>query len=255
MAKLMSTGTALACAGALTLTGGTQAQAVGVGEIATAIQYAQKAYDIYQKFFGNQLTLAQAEQQIEAAIAQAQTAITAEIDRVATADIQACARTAVTEFADIGSMSPDTAMAFANSSTDCVDHAQADIASISTLGSVDQIGFALNTVGPIALIARAHAGFSTDLLRQTIVTGHQQNVSRLTPTDCFASPLWGDAEPGGPVEVVLRCTAYNGDVGEDSVFLRIRHGDPLPAFDYTEEINMAAGGTSYPVSQAALSAI
>jgi hypothetical protein len=253
--RLVGAATALTAAAAITLTSATPAHAFGVGEVATAIGYAKQAYDAYEKYFGNQLTLEQAEAQIEAAITQAQSAIIAEIDRLAAGEIQACSRDAVTNFPDLPHMSPDTAMALATETTHCVDLAQAQIANVGTTAAVDLIGFALNTVGPIALMARAHVGFSTTTLRQTIVSAHQQNIQRLTPTDCSADPLWGDAWPGDPVEVVLTCHAYNGDIGQDSIWLNIRHGQPLPWIDYTEEINMAVAGTSYPVSQAALNAI
>ena len=76
-------------------------------------------------------------------------------------------------------------------------------------------------------------------------------MTKLTPS-CFATPLWGDAEPGGPVEVELRCTAYNDHVGSDFVVRRLRRGQPLPPFNYAFARTEAMQGTSYLVAVAVL---
>jgi hypothetical protein len=246
-ARFMSGAALLVSATLLTLAGATNAQAVTGAEVVKAVQYAQEAYGLYQKFFGNQLTLEQAEAQIISVINEAKTEIIAEIDRVAADEVKACAKDAVTAFVDIRRMSPDTAMAFAMSTLSCVDKADVGIDGLPTPAAVDQVGFALNAVGPIALMARAHAGFSTDGLRQTVIHAHQRNIQRLQPS-CIANPLTGDSEPGQPLEIQIICTAYNGDQGFDSGF-------GTQPIDYTYAIQQATSHTSYPVSQAALSAV
>jgi hypothetical protein len=252
-ARLAGTATALASAVVLVVaTGSAPAQAASIGDYAGYAGYVKQAYDAYQKFFGGALTLDQATAQIENAITVAKTQILNEIDAVQAADVQACARSAVIEVADIRVLSPDNAQAFAAATTSCVTLAQADINAFSDLHAVDSAGFALNTVGPIALFARTYAGESTALLKSTLASAEQSTINRLKP-HCFGSPLWGDTEPGATsVEVQMQCTAFNGTTGFDWVTIRLRRGQPLPPLDYSYAIEQAMTATSYPVAEAAL---
>lgn len=252
-ARLSGTAAALATAVALVVaTGSTPAQADPIGDFTGYAGYVKQAYDAYQKFFGGALTLDQATTQIVNAVNAAKTEILNEIDAVQAADVQACARSAVIEVADIRVLSPDNAQAFAAATTSCVTLAQADINAFSDLHAVDSAGFALNTVGPIALFARAYAAESTTLLKSTLVSAEQSTVNRLTP-HCFGTPLWGDTSPGAKfVEVQLQCTAFNGANGFDSVYVKLRRGQPLPPLDYSYAIEQAMTATSYPVAEAAL---
>ncbi|HEY8983614.1 MAG TPA: hypothetical protein VIU15_29055 [Streptomyces sp.] len=248
--------TALTTAGIVALGGAAPARADGVSDFTGYLGYVKQAYDAYQKFFGHTLTLDEATTRIENAITAAKTEILNEVDAVATADVQACARSAVIEVADIRRLSPDSLQAFAMAATSCATLAQSDISNVSQLASVNQLGLALNTVGPIALFARTYAGLSTGLLRQTLVSANQTVVTRLTPS-CFATPLWGDAEPGArSVEAQLQCTAFNGNTGLDWVVVRgLRYGQalpPLPASTYAYATTQAMRATSYESSTAAL---
>jgi hypothetical protein len=148
-------------------------------------------------------------------------------------------------------MTPDTKQLFAFNATDCVTKAKAFISTATSKSAIDHVGYALNAVGPIALLARKHANLGTSALKTTIVSATNSLISRLAPS-CSANPLWGDAEPGGPVEVILRCTAFNGRVGADSVIVNIRPGDPLPPFNYNRAKTLAMRGTSYELAVAAL---
>ena len=142
-------------------------------------------------------------------------------------------------------------MAFAMSTLDCVTLAKERIGSVDEQSGVNQLGYALNSVGPIALLARAHVGFETASLRATEIDAGNTLVTRLDP-HCYPIPLWADAEPGGVVEVLLFCDAFNGTRGEDSVGVRIRRGDPLPPFDYSWAREVAMRGSSHELAVKAL---
>lgn len=224
------------------------AHAVTFDQVVAAMK---AAYDVYDKFLSGALTLDQATTQVINAINAAKTEIKHEVDAMTTVDIRSCARAAVIDYEDIDVMNPDVLQDFARDTTDCATDAEDAIRHASSKAVIDEVGFALNTVGPIALLARANAGFSTSGLVLVLVDGNNGLLDRLAPS-CFASPLWGDAEPGGPVEVILRCTAYNGNVGIDSVIANIRRGDPLPPFDYSHARTQAMRGTSWQIATAVL---
>lgn len=221
---------------------------------ATIVGAAMKAYDVYQKLAGGALTLEDATSKIIDAVNAAKTDIMRHTDRLATAEVRACTTSAVINVADIGALSPDGRQLFALNATDCVTLAQSLLSTVSGSASVDELGFAVNVVGPIALLARTSAGLMTGGLRSSLISADNTVLTRLKPS-CIDTPLWGDAEPGGPVEVQITCTAYNGARGYDWVVLRIKKGQPLPAIDHTSAITDAVASTSYPVAVAALSTL
>ncbi|GAA3283907.1 PASTA domain-containing protein [Dactylosporangium vinaceum] len=225
------------------------ASAVGVGDIAG---YAKTAYSVYQSLFGNETTLDDAITKIKAAITDSQNKIVAEIDGMAAADIKACANTAVIEFNNINLMNPDRLQQYAADSSDCVSQAWAKIPQAHDKPAIDEIGFALNIVGPIALAARSKAygaqDASTTALRTTLVQANQSNLVQLLP---YCHGVGGEVV-NGRQEVALVCTAYNGDQGDaGTIFVGV--GQPLPSnIDYSAGITQAAARTSYPVSVGAL---
>jgi hypothetical protein len=230
--------------------GASPANAVSVSDVSTYAGYAKTAYSAYQFLFGNELTLDQAVQQIKDAIAASQTQIVAEIDRVAADSVRSCARTAVINYADINQMSADTLQSYANDTTRCVTDGWSLIDNTVSPAAVDELGFALNLVGPLALTARARAfgvnSQGNSLLRDTIVQADQSNLTRLKPT-CSATR--GETV-GNLQEISLTCRAYNGDTGSGTA--RVGVGTPLPQFDYSTEIAQAMQRTSYPVSISSL---
>ncbi|WP_117213724.1 hypothetical protein [Allorhizocola rhizosphaerae] len=240
---------ALAATAAAAIGAATPAQAAV--DPATVVAAVKGAYEAYQKLSSNQLTLQQATTQIITKLESIETHIIGHIDLIAAADVEACALSAVTNVADLPNMSFDTKQLFAFNTTDCVSKAKALLNNSTSKVAIDHIGYALNTVGPIALVARKHAGLSVGTLRTNIIGATNTLISKLTPP-CTASPLWGDAEPGGPVEVILRCTAFNGKIGGDSVIVFISRNDPLPPFDYSRARTAAMRGTSYELGVAAL---
>ncbi|WP_433788700.1 hypothetical protein [Actinoplanes sp. CA-252034] len=218
---------------------------------ATIVGAAMKAYDVYQKLAGGGLTLEDATTRIIDAVNTAKTDIMRHTDRLATAEVRACTTSAVINVADIGALSPDSRQLFALNATDCVTLAQSLLSTVGTAAAVDELGFAVNVVGPIALLARTSAGLMTGGLRSSLIAADNTVLTRLKPS-CVDIPLWGDAGPGQPVEVEIICTAYNGARGYDAVVLRIRRGQPLPPIDHTSAINDAVAATSHPVAVAAL---
>jgi hypothetical protein len=205
---------------------------------ATVVAVIKQIYSIYQQFAGGSgaLTLPQAVQEIEAQIQSSQTAIIDQIDLVATASVQACAHDAVINYADINAMTPDTLQAFALNATSCVTNAQSLISVVSDKAAVDALGFAMNTVGPIALTARIMAGFTTPALKATLAAGDNTVISTLTP-DCNLIDLNG-GEPGAPHIYRWDCVAYNGT-------------EAIAKLETTAQ-DKATANTSRAVAQAAL---
>jgi hypothetical protein len=94
-------------------------------------------------------------------------------------------------------MSNSELQSFADSSFHCVSQAQSRIPEFDSLGAVDKLGFALNAVGPIALMANAKAGRNTNFARQLIINANQQIQDRLSPT-CVTSVDRSTLETPGP---------------------------------------------------------
>jgi hypothetical protein len=242
----------------VTLTGGQAAAAQAAApshravDPATVLKAAKIAYDAYKMLTGGGLSVEDATQQIINAINGAKTEIIAHIDQIAVTQVRACAHHAVIDLVDLPRMSPVTREAFARDTTACVTLAAAQISALQDEAAIDELGFAVNAVGPIALLARARLGWDTGGLRTALINTNNQVMAKLT-VSCHANPLWGDAPPGGNVEVVLRCTVYPGKVGVDFIIVPgLRPGRPLPPFDYTAAKAEAYRTTSYPVAQAAL---
>jgi hypothetical protein len=236
---------ALVCGGVTAFAGVGPASAVAITDLPG---YAKAAYAAYQAVFGHETTIDDAISQLRDDIDQARTQINAEIDRVQADLVRSCARTAVIDFADLDGMSD--AQAYATAATNCVTDGWALIDDSSDPASVDELGFALNVVGPLALAARTRA-YGADsagavLLRDTVIQANQRNLVRLRP---YCQAIRGEVVSGRQ-EIELLCTAYNGDTGTGVAF--VGAGAPLPDFDYSAEITQAMRNTSYPVSVASL---
>jgi hypothetical protein len=237
---------------ALVLLGAAPARAVDVAVIASVIK---GAYDAYDQFLSGKLTLDDATDKIINTINSAKTEILSEIDKVQADHIASCTQHALIEYASIKSKTVDSLQAFASDATLCVTDAWGLNANESDLASVDQIGFALNVVGPLALSARARAYGADDpgipVLLNTVIEANRNNLRRLTP-NCHASR--GEVV-NGRQEVSYGCVAYNGD-SDFSGLIFIGVGEPLPTnLDYSAQLTGAVAHTSYPISVAALDGI
>lgn len=182
-------------------------------DVGTVIGVIKQIYSIYQQFTQGQSALQTAVQQIEAAIQSAQNTIIGEIDQVAAANVRGCAESAVINFADITRLSPDNLQVFAFNTTDCVTQANALIPALSNKAAVDEVGVALDTVAPLAVLARAEAGLTTTSLKTVVVSAENSLRTSLLP-DCERQDATG-GEPGAGHFFVWDCNAYNGNNGNE----------------------------------------
>jgi hypothetical protein len=205
-------------------------------DVGTVVGIIQAAYSLYQKFAGGGMSLDQAVQQINADIQSAKNDIVAEIDRVAAANIQGCANAAVVEFADINALTPDNLQVFAMNATSCVTDANSLLTAVSDPAAKDAIGFAMNTVGPLALMARVKAGLTTPALKSVLAAGENTLISALLPSCDHVDETGG--EPGAGHFYMWECTAYNGNMGVAKALVTSQ--------------NQATSNTSRAVAQTAL---
>lgn len=120
--------------------------------------------------------------------------------------------------------------------TDCVTQANSLLSAITDKAAIDKIGFALNIVGPLALIARTKADLTTPALQSVLVSAENTLITALTPS-CDKVNV---GDPGHPF-YVWDCIAYDGTEVQ---------GKPLKAAQ-----DAATANTSRAVAQAALPAL
>ncbi len=223
---------------------------------------------------------------MQALIAQTKTQLIAEMDGLAAAWNSSCAANALDTFQNINSLTPDNLQAFAISSDKCVTDAQAVIGAAATKAAIDKIGFALNTVGPIAYAVNAKAGFPTDQLLQHIMQANQLIKTKLTPycevsinspddLPDFSGPVTGHGAcfnfklPTPPrVEVGEHGGVFYLTPGADRAFLSWPltgqatpdddilwwrgHTVIFPAVDFSIAVKQVMAGTSYEIAGAVL---
>ncbi|MFJ8589605.1 proprotein convertase P-domain-containing protein [Streptomyces sp. NPDC093595] len=210
-----------------------------------ALGAAQLAYGAWKKYKGQELSIEQATQQVIGAIGNAEADIIEHIDQVAASDVRACASAAIVDLPDLPAMSDDTKQAFARDAGECVALADARLGELTSKEAIDKVGFALHAVGPIALTARRSADFSTAALEDLLEHASAININKLKPT-CTHTFVEED-NPTPDNEVLIRCEAYNGDIGTDNQFLSA--GESV---NYTKATLTAERNTSAALSREAL---
>jgi hypothetical protein len=204
-------------------------------DITQIITVAKGLVDLWKSFQSGGMSIEAATRQILAAIESARTDIIAHMDRLAAAEARACATRHVIELADIERFSPDTMQAWAQNATGCVTQIDALLGVVVDKAAADVLGIALDVVGPIALIARARAGFSTTGLLAVLISGNNKVVNVLMP-QCIRQSGW---HPPYITRVV--CVAYNGDRAE------------VPGWNYDDTLRLQAmRNTSWVVAKYAL---
>jgi hypothetical protein len=167
---------------------------------------------------GSSSSLDAAVRQIIAAVEESEQNILDQIDRLASAEVKACARTHTIEFSDMDSMSRTVLQLWAQSATSCAAQANEFVQAVQTKAHVDAIGFAITQISAIAIAARAKAGLinGIDLLVRDQIRSYETLVTKLQPA-CDEQRWTEYDERGRPVltEIHYTCTAYNGDVAHD----------------------------------------
>lgn len=199
-------------------------------DLATILAAIKQAYDVYKSFAQGGTSGQNATVLILNAIQSAQTAIMSHIDAIAAAEARACARSAVVDFPNFEALTTDNRQAFALAATSCVTRIESLLATVSDLGAVDQLGFSLNAVGPIALITRGRTGLTNPSFVPVLISGNRTVVNRLAPSCRPHTDLEGATE--------FICFAYNGDRGAD--------------YPLISSQNAAMRRTSWPVAKAVL---
>ncbi|MEE6256996.1 hypothetical protein [Plantactinospora sonchi] len=262
--RLLRVVAASALATALVLPSGAQpARAVDPGTIATIISFASQAYGYFSSSQSGGMTIEQATTLMIQRIQGAQNAIIAHMDQLATAEAKACARHHVLEFADIEEFSASLRQRWAQDVTACVtliDSLWGALGGAQNSPARHELGMALGAVGPIALVARARAGFSTVELRNLLVTAFDRVRISFTPY-CYATPdvseeYWQMYPGESWVPAWYTCFSVNGDLGIGSWTVyevgRWAWGAPVDYPNWQTVFDEAGRRSAYGVAVAAL---
>ncbi|MFC0435345.1 hypothetical protein [Kutzneria buriramensis] len=96
--------------------------------------------------------------------------------------VTSCANTAVKQFENLTGSTVDQRQDYARTTDARLNLADQDIPAFATLADADKIGFALNVLGPVDMLANAYVGFDTEQARNTIIHGNQELLTVLRPT-------------------------------------------------------------------------
>jgi hypothetical protein len=201
---------------------------------------------------GSSSDLDAAVRQIIAAVEASEQNILNQIDRLASAEVKACARTHTIEFSDMDAMSRTVLQLWAQSATSCAAQANAFVEAVQTKEHVDAIGFAITQISAIAIAARAKAGLinGIDLLVRDQIRSYETLVVKLVPS---CSHRWEfDDNPRHIYSVYITCEAYPGKVGTDMRLIGYLPGRPEPHVPYERAIANTDALTSRGVAIAAL---
>lgn len=212
----------------------------GPEDILVIVNIAKGLLDLWRGFQGGGMSIEEATRQILAAIDRAKTDIISHMDQLAAAEARSCATRHVIELADIERFSPDTLQAWAQNATACVTLIDSLLGVVVDKPATDTLGGALDVVGPIALIARSRAGFSTSGLLAILTSANNKIITKLVPECVFQSGF----QP--PYVTRSVCIAYNGDRAECACYLRF---DPVGTDALREQ---AAWRTTWVLARYAL---
>jgi hypothetical protein len=217
--RLLSAATALIVAiGGVAVAPAKPASAVDVATIIQVYTYVKKAYGYWKDVKGfldsggsSGMSVEQATNLIINEIRISRTEIINTMTNIATADVRACATHHVIEFADIASFSPVVLQQWAQDATSCVTR----IASLYTAlpatsyAARNDLGNALGAVGPIALIARARAGFSTEGLTNVLVQAFERVAQTFVPYCYLVPDGYNYSDEQWPSQPIYILTSYH----------------------------------------------
>ncbi|GAA3738266.1 hypothetical protein GCM10022225_21530 [Plantactinospora mayteni] len=148
--------------------------------------------------------LAAMTQNVINALNQAESGVIAHLDAIAVANIRDDATAAVIEFEDINNFAEETLEDWAQEVSGDAVRAAAYLDAVSAGKAVDDVGYAVVTLFPIALVARARAGFGTTNLRNQYRAALQKIADKLAPSCHYYYP-----EPNAvPLIRAYTCTVY-----------------------------------------------
>jgi hypothetical protein len=194
-------------------------EAIEVEQVLAAVK---TAYTLYQEFLDHGTTLEQATADIINAVNTAKAEILTQINAIAAAQAKSCAKAVIISYESIGEFTEDVTQQFANDSIACLT----EIESLLNLFAVgkdqvnsDILGVTLNALGPVVLLVDAYAQFDRSAaILDLVESGNQVVIGTIVPY-CWQYTIPGDSNPE---EIVINCTAYNGDKGFGSSYV----GDP-----------------------------
>jgi hypothetical protein len=191
-------------------------------EMEIVVKFVSTAYDVYQQYKarGEPSLISQ----IQTLVGEAQSSILSEIDGLAVNEVRSCTETAIDKVRNMRTMPRDVLRQFDIDTSHCAYMAGEAVGNTTTRAALDKIGFALNAVGPVALLTAAFAGQPVDQLQRNLVDSLTLLRAKLFPR-CFrvsdyidypGAPLsaWDD---GDPVVGHGECLAYfRDDVADES---------------------------------------
>lgn len=206
----------------IVLTGTAQpAQAVDPVTAGKVIVAAVKAYEAWKS--------GQSTDKVLGAINEAKTAIMAHADALAAADAKACTRHAIIESEDAPLLPPDVLKSWAQQVTGCVTLIDSLLGAVTDKGAINELGFALGTVGPIALATRKQAGLSTAGVQAMLIGSHTSVKAKAAPVchndrSVVYSRVFGDF--GYHASWSWGCIAADGTKVENRVNKDLHFADP-----------------------------
>jgi hypothetical protein len=176
-------------------------------------------------------------------------AIIAHADALAAAEAVACTTQAVIELADMPQLVPAALQGWAQDVTGCVTRIDALHRAVVDKAVADRLGFALNIVGPIALVARERAGLSTPELVRVLVASNEALQSKLNP-NCGVATFSQLAQRSVRITT---CIQYTGTISRTLCLSGAPHCTD-PVFLHTAKLESAAL-VSWSAADAALVAL
>ncbi len=174
---------------------------------------AELAYTVYNDYLRDELTLETARDEILAAIAASQGAILDHMDNLEAVEARACSTQTVADFERFDEYTdPVLQRIVARDMEYCVFLINDIIVAAQDPAVIDELGFAVHNIGPMALVTLEQVGLSPYYVENEVIAAEAILYDALMPS-CSS---WRICEPGARIcECFVRCVAYNGDVGFD----------------------------------------
>jgi hypothetical protein len=174
----------------------------------------------------------------------------AHADALAAADARACTRHAILESADAHLLPKDVLTTWAQQVTHCATLIDSLLDVVTDRPTLNQLGLALGTVGPIALATRKQAGLNTAGVQAMLIDAHTTVTVRASP-NCHNtreerfSRMLGEGQ--WRVHYKWGCTAADNTAVSNYVILGLE--DPAPAIDIPAIRASVGKNTSWKMAQ------